>query len=371
MVAVVVVAALAGAARAGGDDYAPGREWRTARPADVGLDGRALSRLVGRIRAGEHGRLHSLQIVRDGYLVVDEYFNGWVPDGLHTLQSDTKSVTSLLVGIAADRGELSVDDRVLDRFPEYRHVRNVDDRKRAMRVEDLLTMRTGLDWSEARYEGSPLQQLNTSQQDWLKFVLDWPMAEQPGTRFEYNSGGVILLGGIVGNATGRRVDRFARKYLFKPLAVDRVLWARGQPDGLPHMGGGLSMRPRDMAKIGYLVLRGGRWGDRQVVSEAWLRASTAPIQRPPWQLGGYPVEYGYLWWLLPIDGVGLDDGPDAHIITASGARSQWIFVIPRYDMVVVATGDDDSYQGFTAPVEFLYGDILPAVTEKGVRGSRD
>jgi CubicO group peptidase (beta-lactamase class C family) len=358
---VVALAGVAPRAAAESEGYFPGREWRTSRPGEQGLDGRILSRLVERIRAGEYGRLHSLQIVRNGHLVVDEYFNGWVPEGLHTLQSDTKSITSLLVGIAADHGAVSADDLVLDRFPEYRNIRNVDDRKRSMRVEDLLTMRTGLDWSEGRYEGSPLQQLNESRNDWLKLVLDWPMAEPPGTRFEYNSGGVILLGGIVGNATGRRVDRFARKYLFKPLAIDRVLWARGYPDGLPHTGGGLSMRPRDMAKIGYLVLRGGRWRDRQIVSEAWLHASTSPAVRRPRTFGPYPVDYGYLWWLLPIDGVGADTSPDATIITASGARSQWIFVIPRHDMVVVVTGDDDTYRGFVSPVEFLYEHIRRAV----------
>ena len=364
-IAVCLVCVLCAAWPARGDDYFPRREWRTSRPADQGLDARVLERLVDRIGRGDYGRLHSLQIVRNGSLVVDEYFNGSGPEVLHTLQSDTKSVTSLLVGIAIGQGKIGgVDDRVLDYFPEYRHVRNLDDRKRAMRVEDLLTMRTGLDWSEENYDRSPLKQLNELHDDWLKFVLDWPMAEQPGTRFEYNSGGVILLGGIVGNATGRRADLFARKYLFRPLGIDRVSWYHGYPDGLPHTGGGLSMRARDMAKIGYLLLRGGRWRDRQVVPETWVRASTAHAVGRPRTFGAYPTDYGYLWWLLPLDGVGADTSPDADIVTASGARSQWIFAIPRYDMVVVVTGDDDSYRGFVAPVEFLYDDILRSVDDE-------
>jgi CubicO group peptidase (beta-lactamase class C family) len=334
-------------------DYFPGAEWRTSRPKKQGLDGKILSRLVRRIGKREDWRLHSLQIVRNGYLVVDKYFNGWSPDRVHTLQSDTKSITSLLVGIAIDRGEIgSVDDRVLDYFPEYRHVRNLDERKEAIRLRDLLTMRTGLDWSEADYEKSPLKLLNDSREDWLKFVLDWPMREQPGTRFEYNSGGVILLGGAVRNAAGMPLDRFAREHLFEPIGIRHVLWVYG-PDGVPHTGGGLSLRPRDMARIGYLVLRDGRWRDRQVVSEAWLQESLARSVSPPWGFGGRPTDYGYLWWLLPNEG--------EYVITASGARSQWIFVVPKHDLVVVVTGDAPDYRGFAAPVDFLYEEILRSV----------
>jgi CubicO group peptidase (beta-lactamase class C family) len=345
----------------GPDDYFPTREWRTASPKSQGLNGKILKRVASRIRSGDRGRIDSLLVVRNGYLVFERYFNGWNADGLHTLQSDTKSVTSLLVGIAIGQGKVgSVDDKVIDYFPEYRNIRNLDARKEAMRIEDLLTMRTGLDWSENPYEGSPLQQLNESREDWLKFVLDWPMAEQPGTRFEYNSGGVILLGGIIRNATGMNVDRFAERNLFDPLGIERVGWYYGYPDALPHTGGGLLMRSRDMAKIGYLMLRGGRWEEAQVVPEDWIRSSTARIQRPPWSFGGYPVNYGYLWWLLPLDGTGTTD---EDILTASGARGQWIFAIPKYDIVVVATGDSLDYRGFVAPVQFLYSDILRAVRE--------
>jgi CubicO group peptidase (beta-lactamase class C family) len=362
MVCLLAAACPVAAERVAADDYFPSREWRRASAKSQGLRGKVLRRLADRIRRGEHGRVDSLLVVRNGYLVLEEYFNGWDAEGLHTLQSDTKSVTSLLVGIAIGQGKIGgVGDRVLDYFPEYRNIRNLDERKQAMRIEDLLTMRTGFDWSEGRYEGSPLQRMNESREDWLKFVLDWPMREQPGTRFEYNSGGVILLGGIVRNASGLNVDRFAERYLFDPLAIDRVQWYYGYPDALPHTGGGLSMRPRDMAKIGYLMLRGGRWKGEQVVPEEWVRASVARVQRPPWNLAGYPVHYGYLWWLLPFDGSGSGTGPDADVYTASGARGQWIFAIPKHDMVVVATGDSLDYRGFAAPVNFLYSDILRAV----------
>jgi CubicO group peptidase (beta-lactamase class C family) len=339
-------------------DYYPTDQWRTSSPDEQALDRKRLKKLVKRIRRNDISGIDSLLIVRNGYLVVESYFNGWGPDDLHTLQSDTKSITSLLVGIARQQGLISsVDQRVLSFFPEYRRIKNVDDRKAAMSLRDLLTMRTGLNWSEDPYEGSPLWQLNNCGCDWLKFTLDWRMRELPGTRFEYNSGGVILLGGVIRNASGIPTDTFAQRYLFDPLGITRVRWYYGKPDNLPHMGGGLNLRPLDMAKIGYLVLRRGRWGNQQVVSEDWLAESLQHSVTSPRTFAGRPVDYGYLWWLLHLDGEGIE-GPDADIYAAAGAQSQWIFIISKYDMVVVSTG---STPYFDKAVAFLYSDILRAV----------
>ena len=339
-------------------DYYPTDQWRTSSADEQALDRKKLKKLVKRIRRNDISGIDSLLIVRNGYLVIESYFNGWGPDDLHTLQSDTKSITSLLVGIARQQGFISsVDQKLLGFFPEYRRIKNVDDRKAAMSLRDLLTMRTGLNWSEDPYEGSPLWQLNNCGCDWLKFTLDWRMREQPGTRFEYNSGGVILLGGVIRNASGIPTDLFAQRYLFDPLGITRVRWYYGKPDNLPHMGGGLNLRPLDMAKIGYLVLRRGRWGDQQVVAEDWLAESLQHSVTSVRTFAGRPVDYGYLWWLLHLDGEGIE-GPDADVYTAAGAQGQWIFIIPKYDMVVVSTGSTPS---FDKAVGFLYSDILRAV----------
>jgi CubicO group peptidase (beta-lactamase class C family) len=339
-------------------DYYPTDQWRTSSADEQALDRKKLKKLVKRIRRNDISGIDSLLIVRNGYLVIESYFNGWGPDDLHTLQSDTKSITSLLVGIARQQGFISsVDQKVLGFFPEYRRIKNVDDRKAAMSLRDLLTMRTGLNWSEDPYEGSPLWQLNNCGCDWLKFTLDWRMREQPGTRFEYNSGGVILLGGVIRNASGIPTDIFAQRFLFDPLGITRVRWYYGKPDNLPHMGGGVNLRPLDMAKIGYLVLRRGRWGNQQVVSEDWLAESLQHSVTSVRTFAGRPVDYGYLWWLLRLDGEGIE-GPDADVYTAAGAQGQWIFIVPKYDMVVVSTGSTPS---FDKAVGFLYSDILRAV----------
>lgn len=340
------------------NDYFPTGEWRTTQAKKQGLSKSIIKSLIKRIRNGQIRDLNSLLIVRNGYLVVEEYFNGSSADDVHTLQSDSKSITSLLIGIALEQGKIhSVTDKVLDYFPEYSPVKKFDEYKAALRIEDLLTMRTGFDWSESNYNISPLKQLNECNCDWLRFVLDWRMSEMPGTRFEYNSGGVILLGGIIRNVAGSAVDRFAEQNLFQPLGINGAWWYQGLPTGLPHTGGGLNMRAKDMAKIGYLVLRKGRWQERQIVSETWLTESLQHRVRNPRTFGSHPVDYGYLWWLLPLGGS--EQGENADIFTASGARDQWIFIIPKYDMVVVVTGNTSST--FAQPVDFLYADILRAI----------
>lgn len=349
----------AAAGAQGPADYYPAADWRTSSPQDQQLDRKVLKKLLKRIRKNQISGIDSLLIVRNGYLVTEEYFNGWGRDDLHTLQSDSKSVTSLLVGIALQQGKISsIDQPVVDFFPEYRRIRNLDERKAAMTLRDLLTMRTGLDWSEDPYEGSPLFQLNNCQCDWLKFVLDWPMRETPGTRFEYNSGGVILLAGVIRNAAQMPTDTFAQTYLFDPLGINRVRWYYGQPDNLPHTGGGLNLRPLDMAKIGYLMLRDGRWENQQVVPADWVRESTSHAVTYPRTFASRLVDYGYLWWLMPVDQSGWTKNRDTDIYTAAGAQGQWIFVIPRYDMVIVSTGNTPI---FDRAVDFLYSDILRAV----------
>jgi CubicO group peptidase (beta-lactamase class C family) len=325
-------------------------EWAAAAPEAEGLDSGRLAMLVGRIRGGAYRSITSLLVLRNGRLVVEEYFNGVAASTPHTMQSVSKSVTSLLAGIAIDQGRLGLDDRVVALLRSYEPMANLDGRKEALTVRDLLTMRTGFDWSESAYAGSPLQRMNECRCDWLRFVLDWPMREPPGTRFEYVSGGVILLGGVIGAAVGERIDRFADRVLFGPLETQGAYWYRGLPDDLPHTGGGLYLRPRDMAKLGQLVLDEGRWHGKPIVSPRWILESTTRTVTTSRSFGAHHADYGYLWWVTsPSD-----------IVTASGALGQWIFVSPRERLVVTATGNNDN--GFqSSAVDFFYSDILSSV----------
>jgi CubicO group peptidase (beta-lactamase class C family) len=325
-------------------------EWPSASPASANLDADRLARLAGLIRSGAFGTVTSLLMARNGQLVVEEYFNGWSAAVPHTMQSVSKSVTSLIAGIAIDQGRLRLDDQAVAIMRRYAPFANPDPRKDAITVHDLLTMRDGFDWNEDFYAGSPLQRLNDCRCDWLRFVLDWPMREPPGTRWQYVSGGAILLAGMIGEATGQRMDRFADQFLFAPLETQNAWWIGGLPNGLPHAGGGLNLRPRDMAKIGQLVLDDGRWRGRQIVSADWISASTARRVGGVRSFGSHSVDYGFLWWTMN----------PSEIVTASGAMGQWLFVSVRDRLVVAVTSRNDDAR-WALPADFLYTEILPAV----------
>ena len=340
--------------------YFPAVTWRTATPEQVGVDARAVSSLVGRLRSGSLGPEHAIVIVRKGYVIADEYFAGWTADSIHTEQSVTKSVTSLVTGIAIARGDLrGMDQPLVEVLSRYAPIANLDERKRALTIGDVLTMRTGLDWSEDSYSGSPLEQLNNLQTDWLRFVVDWPMREQPGTRWQYNSGGVIALGGAIGIAGGMNTADYARTYLLRPIGITGDKWYRGFPDALPHTGGGLLMRTQDLARVGYLVLRRGRWNGTQIVPETWITESTRPRVTPTYRLGGRTSSYGYLWWLYTLAGGPPDASSADVVIAASGAQGQWLFMVPKYDLVVAINAGIVS--GPDPALDILFNDILPAM----------
>jgi len=350
-----------GAFALAGPQAPPAWQWPTSTPEAQGLAADKLTELADLIRAGERfPRIHCLLIVRHGFLVVEEYFNKWQAGSLHTLQSVTKSFTSALIGQALAKGEFKgVDEKVLDFFPDRKGIANLDERKAAIRVKDLLTMRSGTDYNE-RGLNSPHFELNRLERGWDRFYLDRPMIAQPGTSFLYDSGGVILLSSMLRNRTGMHADAYAERFLFAPLGIEQKFWVRNA-EGHPHTGGGLNLTARDTAKFGLLYLQNGRWGKTQVVPEAWVRESlrthvdlTAP--------GQPPSGYGYLWWILAPDprGSGKQD-----IYAARGARGQYIFIVPEHDMVVVVLADIQTAADGNKPMQFFYDDILPAVRKGG------
>ncbi len=193
---------------------------------------------------------------------------------VHSLQSVTKSITALVVGIALGRGEIhALDQPFLDYFKD-RDLSSMDPRLRTATVEDVLTMRTGIEWHEG---DRPLDDTNTTVQleksrDWIAFTLAQPMDAAPRQKWAYNSGGSMLLSGIIKAATGRFIDDYAREHLFSPLAITDVHW-KPTPTGHPDTEGGLYLEGADLAKIGRLMLQGGRWNGRQVVPESYVNAA--------------------------------------------------------------------------------------------------
>jgi CubicO group peptidase (beta-lactamase class C family) len=266
---------------------------------------------------------------------------------MQSLYSCTKSVTSALVGIALDQGHIqSVEQPVLSFFPE-RTVANLDARKEAMKLEHLLTMTDGLDWvrKDVRFtsSGDTTPEMTRSR-DWVQFTLDRPMAEEPGTRWNYNSGASHLLSATIQETTGMTALEFAEEHLFGPLGISGAVWGR-DPQGRNYGAAQLHMTAHDMAKFGYLYLNDGLWDGKQIVPAGWVEASTTNHSPTP------GVCYGYQWWVMPWAGY----------YSAIGARGQYIVVLPELDMVVVFTSDlmpEDQH----IPLLLLAFYIMPSAT---------
>lgn len=342
----------------------PTTGWPKAEPAEAGLDAEPIDALLAAIDAGDHGNVDRVFVVRRGRAVVDRAWDrdyraigkgrrtgfGWGEgaepvDGLpvefnyldpdrhpyragrrvHTLQSVTKSVTALLVGVAMRRGEIDgLDGELLPHFPDL-DLAGVDPRLRKATLRDVLTMRSGIEWHES---DRPLDRTNTTLQlemsdDWIRFTLGQPMDAAPGEKWAYNSGGSHLLSGVLAHATGSFADAFARQHLFAPLGITDFHWKK-DPQGFPDTEGGLYLAAEDLAKLGYLVLRDGRWDGERILPEGFVAAATARAV----ELGRGGRAYGYQWWRIDRGGVDIAAG--------LGFGGQLLLVIPDRDLVAVA-----------------------------------
>ena len=316
--------------------------WPTTAPDDQGMNADLLTEMVDTVQGHDYS-IHSVTVIRNGYLVLDEYFPPFGPNSTHIIHSCTKSIVSALIGIAIDQRYVEgVDQLVLDLFPG-RTAANLDADKETMTLEDLLTMSSGLECRDSYlHSWRGLDEMRTSD-DWVQFMLDLSMAEPPGTRFEYCNGGSFLLSAIIQETTGMSALAFAEENLFGPPNITDGYWP-ANPEGITIGWGDMHMRPHDMAKIGYLYLSGGQWDGQQIVPAAWVEASTqAHIAA-----GTLSDSYGYQWWV--------DDG-GYHM--AIGYQGQFIYIVPEKDMVVVFTGKLDG-SDFPIPETLLNEYIIPA-----------
>jgi CubicO group peptidase (beta-lactamase class C family) len=249
---------------------------------------------------------------------------------LHTMQSVSKTVTSVTIGIAMLRKEFSaeLDAPILKYFD---HVANVDDRKRRITLRNLLTMTAGLEWNEDVAYNDPKNSADVmeSKHDWVRYVIDQPMAAEPGRQFVYSSGVTQLLSHIFKKVTGKNVDEYAAEYLFKPLGI-RYHW-KHSPTGLPDTEGGLYLSSPDLAKIGFLFLKNGMWYGQQIVSPEWVNASTTAAVSAKDE--GQDWKYGFQWWLQPYG-----KSPERYAWAARGFGGQELRVAPELQLITVFTG---------------------------------
>jgi CubicO group peptidase (beta-lactamase class C family) len=350
--------------------------WAVSTPAQQGLDPQLICSIGSGLAKLTEADPHGVVVIRHGVLVYEQYFTGedmrgLIPSGvathdantLHNTESITKGVVSLLVGIALDRGWLDLDARIFSFFPEYADLRRPD--KDRITVRHLLSMTSGLDWPERAVAANNPE--NILWRAWItpdpyRFVLERSVEAAPGTVWNYNGGGVWLLGLILRTVSGQPLDELTQKALFEPLGITDWEWQRF-PNGDPGTSGGLRLRPRDLAKLGQLVLDDGVWDGRQIVSAAWIKQMIAQQSPSGWWFG-FARSYGYLWW----QGRSSIDGHDVDWVGALGRGGQRLYVVPNLGLVVVVTAGlyESSKGGPPSPQENLAGDtvlnsfVLPA-----------
>jgi CubicO group peptidase (beta-lactamase class C family) len=321
--------------------YWPTEGWRTTNPGDVGMDSGLLDEMLAEIRDEGIG-VDGVTVIRDGYMVLDEYFPPFSRGERHLIYSCTKSVVSTLIGIAIEEGHIEdLDVKVLDLFPDMT-VKNINDWKKDMTLRDLLTMTAGLNARDSYlYEWEGLNKMHDSA-DELQYVLDLPVIEEPGTRFEYTNGVSHLLSSLITEKTGMSALDFGMEHLFGPLGINDIEWhtdSNGRNWGYSR----IYITPHDMAKFGYLFLKGGEWDGTQIILREWVDDAT------DWHVDATIMNgYGYQWW---VSGRGY--------YTAIGYRGQFIHVVPDLDLVVVFASSND--EQFPVILGLLERYVIPAV----------
>ena len=345
--------------------------WTIASPDSVGLDGTRLCAIAARLKETE-ANVHAVVIVRHGRLVFEQYFSGpderWDVAGTfdfdattkHDMRSASKSVISLLVGIAIDRKLIaSAEEPVLEFFPEYAAVKSPGWEQ--ITLHHLLTMSSGMQWDEARDWNDPRNDEPHLgfEPDPIRYILSKPIAKPPDAVWTYNGGGTDLLGHILERVSGKPLEAFAREVLFGPLGITDVEWRNYPRNGKLASAIGWRARPRDAAKIGQLVLNRGNWGGKSIVSPDWIEQSVRPRFQAIGYFGGL-FFYGQQWWL----GRSIVQEKEVKWIAAAGSGGQRLFIVPDRDLVVMTTSGlyFAPRQGDGA-LDMMANYILPAVRD--------
>jgi len=328
-------------------EYWPTKGWKTSTPEKQGMSSKILVEIFEEIE-NRNVDITSLLVVRNGYIVVEA--NRYYAETIHPIYSSTKSVVSAVFGIALSKGHIkNIDQTLPNYFPELSH-KNGEEKKASITLKNLLTMSCGFEWPEVQMgysnpENPAIQMLKSS--NTIQYILNKPVKQQPGQNFNYNSGCSHLLLAVL-KRTGLNVADFAQENLFTPLGIPKsqYIWSQ-DPNGIPNGGYGLNMRSRDMAKFGYLYLKGGNWEGKQIIPKTWIEESTKKQIIMTW--GGFVADhYGYKWYIHSFG------------FHSLGARGQYIFVIPKQELVVVFTSNLPRFQ-IVIPIDLVKSYVIPAV----------
>ena len=359
------------------------------------LDLALLEKLHDEFKSMDHGYVDSFMLIQDGEIIFEKYYEvdyeyltrdkkteqalimnknygglatpqynyynpEWHPfykdTELHTIQSVSKSVTSALVGIALERGEIeSIDTEIFEYFPDYDHLFDTE-LKRSITIRDLLNMASGIRWDEDSYPyTNPLNDAASmeNRHDWLEYILSLPMEYKPGSKVVYNSGITVLISHILEVATGISLDKYAEKYLFEPIGIESFFWKR-TPTGLTDAEGGLYLSTKDFAKIGLLYLNNGVSDGQQILTREWVKMTMSPSIT----IDESDRKYGFQWWFVPY---GTDE--EKWIFSGSGYGGQYLMVVPEHKLVMVFNGWN-IFETERPSIEYLSSRVLAALVDK-------
>lgn len=312
-----------------------------------------LDRLDAEVRGGTFGAITSIVAAQRGRIVHEAYFEGDAGT-LRNTRSATKTVAGILVGLAIERGDIGgVEASLLSFFDHLVPVAHDGPAKRAVTLEDVLTMSSALDCDDRDPASPGNEELMYETSDWLRFALDLPMRPPAdhGT-WRYCTAGVTALAGVLERATGQPVEEFARQHLFAPMGIEGARWFRS-PTGLVQTGGGLEMRSRDLLALGQLTLDEGTHGDRRILPAGWVRASLQPHRRID-----DVTDYGYLWWLRTLPLGATTTG--AALMQGNGGNK--VAVMPELEAVAVITSTNYNTPGMHAWTDAILVDhLLPVL----------
>lgn len=351
-------------------DYWPTAGWRTAAPADHGIDSAQMAQVEDQVAKG-YPYVRSVLVVRHGYLVYEYYREGLDKTSGHDVRSVTKSVVGALVGIGLGEGKIKSLDQPVDELLTTQLPEGGDPRFAEVTVRHLLTMTSGMAGDDPAAGGDPrVSEAMWASKDWVRHILSQPLVSEPGARFAYNDPDAHLLSAIVADVSDQSTLDYARTRLFEPLGIrtdeafepkleahidnstieayerSSVAWPV-DPQGYHYGAAFLRLPARDLAKFGYLYLNGGRWDGKQVIPADYVAAATSAAGSSP----NYSNGYGWLWWV----GTEID-----RTFFARGYGGQLIYVVPELDLVIVVTSDPDA--GGLDPKTLISQTILPAVT---------
>ena len=322
-----------------------------------------LTELKEAIAADTYPKIDAVIVQKGDKIVVEEYFGKFDKSTLHDTRSAFKSITSILTGIAIDKGFINPGDHILKYFPDY-EIEDANDRKKErITIQNLLEMKAGFDCEEFYGIGPDCESDMERVDDWVKYAINVAIKDEPGLNWSYSSNEPMLMGAIISNASGLSLMDFTKKYLFEPLKISDYRWTTS-PKGQGMSAGSFFMKPADMLKIGVLVREKGNWKGKRIVSERWIESSTNCLTDIDFSFVRYSrmrnakyesAKYGFYWYKEKLQ----FEKIETEVLFASGNGGQYIMILEDYDAVIVFTGSNYGNWRNKPPFEILMKYLIP------------